>query len=146
MHIKSQVVSDSEFCNKDMSYSVVHYSDFNRMNMFGIILHHSQFINCTFRNCDFSYADLSSCDFIDCIFHDCVFYRANIENCKGLVYDNIRSSTFKPFLFGGSVVYWTEKAIGDKRFIVNYYEDILLEDELNELEERFKAFINRNSI
>lgn len=96
-----KAVDNIDFSEKDIPYSLVHWShlsrcDFNKTNLKKSSLIQSIFLDCyfsrcglieanlsgsIFRYCDFTDADMSFCDFtdstfIDCKFNGCIMIRA----------------------------------------------------------------------
>lgn len=142
IEIYGTVYNGEDFAYRDYTRQSFSNFDFNDVNFTSSIFKGASFHNCTFRNCNFSHCDLTGARFYDCLVHRCNFKKANLHNCIGIINGEFDTLFIEPYLCGsGSIVFWTQEAVGNKKFIINYYENILLEEFLTELEDRMKLVV-----
>lgn len=141
MRNSNTVYEKEDFSYRDLSNYVFKNVDFNNVKFTSVVLKHAVFIGCSFRNCDFSHANLSGTRFHECVIHNCDFSKANLNSCLGIIYGDFDGIIIEPFLSNTGIIFWTPEALGNKKFIVEYYENILLEEYLGELEDHLKQII-----
>lgn len=135
------VYEKEDFSYREFKNYVFKNVDFNNVSFISANFKHTVFNNCCFRNCDFSHADLTGTRFHECIIHNCSFHKTNLHSCIGLIHGEFNAITIEPYLSTNGVLFWTPEALGNKKFIVEYYENILLEEYLGELEDHLKQII-----
>lgn len=141
MRNSNTVYEQEDFSYRDFTNYVFKNVDFNSVKFTSAILRHAVFTNCSFRSCDFSHANLFGVRFQECIIHNCDFKKSDLHGCIGIIHGDFDGISIEPYLSGTGVVFWTPEALGSKKFIVEHYENILLEEYLGELETHLKQII-----